>query len=320
MGRRPVQRVHYSSWMVYWDSVNGANALDRYADRLEDVGVFAYHFDASGRLIPAGDMVRSHSPKMFITVVNDWAAGPATKLKDPEIVHQAIGTPQARAAHIQQLMELARAADGVEIDYERLDLADRDAFSIFIRELASALHAQKKRLSVVLQPRLARTPESGRGGAGTIDWKAVTESVDRVRVMAYFEHSADTPPGSIASLSWVRELAVFALGIVPPEKLCIALHLGGFDWEDGQRGRPIEYSEAVRIAVRSGNQILFDKDSGSGYFQYSEAGKNHRVWIETDQGLREKVELLRRLGIGQVGLWRLGSGDPAFWESLPRVP
>jgi hypothetical protein len=38
----------------------------------------------------------------------------------------------------------ANGYDGIDIDYESLDPADRDAFSLFVEELANALHAEGK--------------------------------------------------------------------------------------------------------------------------------------------------------------------------------
>ena len=46
--------------------------------------------------------------------------------------------------------------------FERMNMADRDAFSVFIQELGDALHARKQWLSVVVEPR-----------SDAIDWAAI---------------------------------------------------------------------------------------------------------------------------------------------------
>jgi len=314
---RPAEQLSYGSWLVYWGEPESDADLARDARRLEEIDLFAYDFDAAGQLAPAQPAVTANRqrllslpaprPRLLITAVNDVESPAGSKLKDPLCVHNALATPESRAAHIGQLLELARGLDGVDIDYERVDAADRAAFSAFIDALAQALHKRGQWLSVVLEPKTE----------GGIDWMAVSRAADQVKVMAYLYHSPGGEPGSMAPLGWIQGLAEGSLKIVPPSKLSVALHLGGIDWPAGEPGNSLEYSAAAALAAAHRQSIHLDAATASGTFQYVDGGVAHQVWIETPEGLRDKAEILRQAGVPRVDFWRLGVGAADFWRALP---
>jgi spore germination protein len=331
MGKKPAElpRPQWSSWVVYWDDRYPAEALHQYGSTMDEVCLFAYHFDQNGRIIPAGERVHhlseafrrmtfSRRPRWLVTIVNDVITPQGNRLKDPGVVHEAIATAKARGVHIQQLLELASGFDGIEIDYERTRPEDSPAFSQLIEQLSSDLHQQHKWLSVVVQPRTddSETPDMLRTGSATIDWETVASFADEVKVMAYLYRYSGSEPGSIAPMDWVERIASYSLRVIPQEKLCIVLHVGGFDWPKGSPGLSIEFDEVQALAARDGRPLEHDKDSESAYFSYHTSTTTHVVWVEDGQGLLNKVDRLRRLGITRIGFWRLNSGDPRLWDIL----
>jgi len=318
-------RVHYASWLVYWDSQR-ASSLRTGEASLQEISAFAWHFSRHRQLVPASpalpDVIRQwKAGKSFtrvLTVVNDVEAKPVAKVKDPEIVHHFLSDARRRRAHVSDLLRLSESVDAIEIDYERIRFEDRDVFTSFIKELSAVLRPRGKKLFVVVQPRTTDQESASmrRTGAATIDWKAIAPFVDRVKVMAYHFHSGSTPPGSIAPMDWVLTLADYAMKQVPAEKLEIVLHLGGFDWTQGSTGKPIEYSQALSRAAAYEAQVLFDPVSQSAHVTYENQGQSHTIWVERSDGLQAKIQSLSARGIRHIGLWRLGTGDPEFWRTL----
>jgi spore germination protein YaaH len=332
LGRRPPKPVavpEFGGWVVYWDANGGEQAVSQWGGLLKEISLFAYQFNEMGQLGPAtGDVQAMQSsitknaaawhPRLLMTAVNDIATNRGVQLKDAACVHRAIATPEVRAAHIRQLLTIAEGLDGIEIDYERLGLEDRQAFSAFIKELAKELHKRRQWLSVVVQPRTAETADNDTSGAGVIDWVAITPHVDRIKVMAYLYHYSASEPGSIAPIAWISQLAEYALRTVPPEKLCVVLHQGGFDWPDMSPGRSVEYEQAQALAEAHHERIQTDDVTQSGYFQYAnESHRTHLVWIENAEGLKAKVQILAHKGVPSIAFWRLGRGDPELPKGLP---
>jgi spore germination protein len=322
----PQERVplQLDSWVVYWDLAPSMDDATRLSPELRGVGAFCYHFKPDGSLAPPSPTFPEAISKLkslnvgkpltvWVSVTNDLDRGSKKSLKDPAIVHDILNDPTRRAAHIQDLVNLADQADALEIDYENLWGKDHDAYSSFIGELAQALHARSRRLAVVVQ---AKTNDRVRDEAGAIDWKAVGAAADIVKVMAYHFHYASGPSGPIAPPDWVNTLTQFALEHIPAEKLEIVLTLSGFDWPAGATAKSIDYDAAIQLAKIQGVALKHDATSGSPHFSYQQGGIAHEVWFEDAQSLRLKMEALRAAGITQIGFWRMGTGDPAFWSNL----
>lgn len=306
-----------SGWVVYWDEQDSRQALDIFASALEEIVVFAYHFDEQGQIVPANPWVaqtldtlmaapEAERPRVLVSVVNDVVTSAGDKrLKDAQIVHEALATEEARAAHLEALLQVAATADGIELDYENLRAQDRQALSRFVQELGQALHARGQRLAVVVQPKL---DDRIKDGAGAWDWAAIGREADEVKLMAYHFHHASGTPGPVAPPEWVERLAEFALTQIPPEKLCVALTLHGFDWAAGQPGRALDYSSAMRLAQAHGADPRRDRPTGTLTFRYHAEGVVHDVWIDDAQSLSRKIERLRARHVRAIGLWHLGAG------------
>jgi spore germination protein YaaH len=307
-----------SSWVVYWDKGKSLQAFDQSGLHFEELSVFAVDFGPRFQLSPSKEVIKalrklervdaSHRPLVLLTVVNDVQSPGNSHLKDAEIVHRSIFTSSERSAHIDRLMELSAGADGVEIDYESLWLKDREAFSLFIRDLAERLHRRRQSLSVDVEYKTA--------DQGAIDWKEVGQYADLVKVEEYSFHVPSGTAGPLAPFDWVGQVTRFALSEIPSNKLCVILTLNGCDWSRNGHGRPLGYEEAMKLEEKYHAPHQWDPGSASPYFRYTKNGAVHQVWFEDAESLKEKVKLLQTMGISHIGLWHLGAGDPEFWSWL----
>lgn len=236
---------------------------------------------------------------------------------DGRLIHHLITDPQARAAHLAAIVELARSHQwaGIDLDYESLRAADRAAYSAFIHDLAAALHRVQKRLTLTVH---AKTAEPGDwSGARAQDWRALGASADEVRVMAY-DYSTDTsPPGAIAPVAWVQSVLQLAVAEVPRAKIVLGLATYGYDWMSGEQAQDLQWADAEALAQAHSAKVMWDPTSASPWFAYTDAGGHpHTVWYENARSLQAKLDLALRYRIGGVVLWRLGGEDPAIWELL----
>ncbi|MGK4002841.1 glycosyl hydrolase family 18 protein [Sorangium sp. So ce1036] len=260
---------------------------------------------------------------------------------DVAAVHAMIHDPALRAEHVAGVVALVmdNGYDGIDIDYEHLSSAlgpgetieaERAAFSAFIDELARALHARGKTLSLAV-PAVT-------SARGVFDYEALSASADQVHVMGYDYHwGGGSHAGPVAPLGWLeRTIAhigaldggarapkfIFGLpnyGLVGPEApedegtvvgcepLTKCLELAGERYEtstghmrrcgeDG--GAPVEAGRAPNRALASGDHLFFE-DLAS---------------------LEEKVAAARRGGLGGITYWSIG-GEPegaAFFSMIER--
>ncbi|RLC92427.1 MAG: glycoside hydrolase, partial [Chloroflexi bacterium] len=231
-----------------------------------------------------------------------------------------------RAAHVNALVNetLAYGYDGIDIDYESLPgLADRDGFSLFVEELAAALHAQGKLLSVTVHP---KTSEPGSwGGPQAQDWARIGAAADRFRVMTYAYHWGTGEPGPIAPLWWMEDVMALATSAVPPNRVYVGLHFYGYDWgENSVNSLTWENAQALITAYRVTPQ--WKTASGWGravsepWFAYTDGeGHSHQAWYADENSIKARLRLVQQYGLGGIAVWRLGGEDPANWSVIETV-
>ncbi len=242
-----------------------------------------------------------HAPKLLPMVQNlngdDWdGAGAQAMLADPA----------ARAQLVRRLADVvaARHAAGLVMDYESLPAAAVARYPAFLARLRAAL--PKGAILAVTAP------------AGDPDWHPadLARVTDRVILMAYDEHWESGTPGPIASQPWFVAQVERAMRQVGRDKLVVALGSYAYDWHDGGADA-LSIEEAWLAAHDSSAQIGFDRASGNAGFAYQDdRGSRHAVWMLDAATSWNELAALRRLGIDDVAMWRLGSEDAGLWNDL----
>ena len=122
-------------------------------------------------------------------------------------------TPEARRQLIESYLERCRAEglDGIDLDFESLDLKHRDAYSTLLRETRDALHAAGKKLSMCVSYVMCTwrsntepvTDAEAAMDGGWYDPQVIGETCDLVRVMCYDMISpSSTAVGPVSSGPW----------------------------------------------------------------------------------------------------------------------
>jgi spore germination protein YaaH len=324
----PLNRV--AAWMPSsWDSSRARASWETNRAHIQELSPVWYQLSSSGdgSIVPyagARDVAlieQAHAQStLVIPLINNHYADVGF---DAAPISRIIRDPALRAAHIAALVDeaVAHNYDGIDIDYESLNgLADRDEFSLFIEELATALHAQSKLLSIAVHP---KTYESGSwSGPQAQDWRRIGAAVDRFRVMTYAYHWTTSDPGPIAPLWWMEDVVDFAASVVPPNKVYVGLHFYGHDWS-GASTSSVSWETAQRLTDAHGVTPQWrDRESwrrpvAEPWFTYTdEAGQPHEVWYANGDSVAARLQLVREYGLGGIAVWRLGGEDPANWAAI----
>jgi len=304
-------------WVVPWDFEDGMRSVAR--GRYDDVFLFAARLDPEGRVVlddrtarwpEAVRDARQAGGRVWLTVVNDRVAGGSSPavLKDADLVHDLIATPERAAAHRDDIvaMALRLGVDGVDLDYENLPASERSALTGFVARLAEALHAHKLALSVTVQPKAG---ESKARGPGALDWGALCASADRLQVMLYNQHNASTEPGPVAGVDWASRVLDYGSTRCAASSLVGVVKASGMDWGPGG-ARWLSFSEVSSLVDRVHPRIRRTRADRVPWFTYRDASGRHTVYFEDAESLGAKAAAVRRRGWAGVVLWSFGSEDP----------
>lgn len=228
----------------------------------------------------------------------------------PEAVEGVLyGPPARRAKFIDAVVgQLAEAeAGGVIIDWCQLDPTYRPQVTSLLRELATALHERQMQLwfGVPMGDELR-----------AFDLAALAPVVDRFVGMLHDENSEYDEPGPIASQAWFDGWLKAVTSYGKPAQWVISLGTYGYDWPEGGKAEFIGFPDAMARAGRAGVRCAVKPPYGNPFFSYMGNKRRHTVWFLDGVTFTNQMLTARRLGVGGIGIFQLGTEDPAIWQAL----
>jgi len=255
-----------------------------------------------------------------------------------------IADPTTRKRHIDAILAFAdkAGADGIDIDYEQFAFSDGKAtwattspnWVTFVRELAAALHADGRTLSVSIPPVYDPAATGGDGGYTVYAPGAIAEYVDTIRIMAY-DYSVASP-GPIAPLTWVAQAVDGVSKAVPEEyhhKLVLGVPAYGANWVTGTSGTcpadaegktTVNTRNVLDLSAKRGATPVYDQTTGEWSFTYNltlgdtttSCVQSREVhWVDSE-GAAARARIAREARSGGVALWALGYDDDETWQAL----
>lgn len=143
---------------------------------------------------------------------------------------------------------------------------------------------------------------------------------DYVIIMGYDEHWHDSgDPGSVASIGYVSYGIDKALEQVPKEKVVNALPFYSLQWKTEGTKVTDEYLLLVNVRdylSRVGKEGVWDEETGQLYIEWESGSAKYQIWIENEDSIMVKLNVMRAKDIAGVAVWCLGYGTPAVWEMI----
>ena len=206
---------------------------------------------------------------------------------------------------LKDIEEVSAKFDGIQIDFEAVENRDSAAFIAFLRDLKKTLPAGKI-LSVAVLPKRMYVEDA-------YDYPAISRIADRVLVMAYDQHWSTSKPGPVASLTWCREVADYALKTISKKKLIMGLPLYGREWRNQGDSRSIRWSQVNALLNRDDAVIEYSLEEGFKVM-YDENMKT-TLYYDDIKATRQKLTLYSDYNVG-IGFWRLGMEDENLWNII----
>jgi hypothetical protein len=266
---------------------------------ISDIGYFGAEIDSYGKLV---DVPNRRNLPPFKGRVHLVVA-----CNSRSLTHFVLAPGGAeRRILIADLIAEAKNYDGLQIDFELVPQRDGDAFLSFLEDLRAGLGNQM--FTIALPARLRKITND------VYDYEKIKPLVDRILVMAYDEHWSTSAPGPIASLSWCRRVANYALEVVGPEKLIMGIPFYGRAWGHIAPSRALIYTSIEKVINE--NQVTeIRRENGIPTFDY-QVPVSVKVYYEDDYSLSVRMEMYQSLGVAAIGFWRLGQETAAVWNVL----
>lgn len=146
--------------------------------------------------------------------------------------------------------------------------------------------------------------------------------VDYVIIMGYDEHwHGSKNPGSVASIDYVSNGLDRTLDQVPKEKVVNALPFYTILWKTEGTEVTDQYITLNNMAdylQRVGIEPTWDEETCQYYAEWEEGAVTNQIWIEDEESISVKLNVMNAQQIGGVAVWRLGYGTRAAWELIEK--
>lgn len=255
----------------------------------------------------------------ILAVVHNLLYRPGGTTKAKDLIKELVSTRENRETFINNLINLIEKYnfDGVNIDIEDVYIEDKDNLSSLYVEMGREFRRRGYFLSASIPSRVSDDPSNP--FSDPFDYTIIGSAVDEFMVMLYNEHGwPGSGPGPVVSIGWMNRVLNYTITRVPRNKVVGAVSVFGFDFNlTTGKNNYVTYARAVEIAERYGKDIIFDEETKTPMFSYTdENGNNHEVWFENDESIYAKAELAFNKGIKGIALWRLGMEDSKIWNTM----
>jgi spore germination protein YaaH len=219
-----------------------------------------------------------------------------------------------RTALIERLIgdALTYDLDGINVDLEDIPADAGEHFIQFIRELSIPCRENGLVLSVDNYVPYQFNDYYNRKEQGVV--------ADYVIIMGYDEHYVGSDiAGSVASIDYVENGIVNTIEQVPAEKVINAVPFYTRIWETN--GTAVS-SEAVGMtmaeewAANRNLEPVWDEVTCQNYCEYVTEGVKYQVWLEDEESLAVKFNIMELNNLGGVAFWRLGFEKAEVWEAV----
>ena len=229
-------------------------------------------------------------------------------------MYEVLSKTSTRTYLIEQLVATALEyeLDGINIDFEDISSNTGEAYIEFIRELSIPCRANGIVLSVDNYAPMDYNRHYHIKEQGLV--------ADYVIIMGYDEHHGNsTEAGSVASINYVETGISRAAAEVDPGKVINALPFYTRIWEtDGTTvtSQVVGMEMAREYTNNHGMDVKWDEETCQNYGEYQSGNSYFQVWLEDEDSIRVKLNVMDQYHIGGVAEWRLGLEEPVVWGAI----
>src|ERR1041384_7603176 len=235
-----------------------------------------------------------------------------------------LASSTSRAKAVAQLTALANGIEGIDLDFEFVPTASRDAFTSFVQQLHAAMQPGQELT-------LAMPANTSLGGYDNVKLAAACE---RLLPMEYDYHYGGSNAGPQAPLTtggfWNASITggiSSFLAIVAADKIAMGVPYYGMDWPtisgaagagktSGGSTSTVLFKDAFAKFATYGR--LWDAPSQTPWFEYQVSTQWHEGWVDDGQSLALKYQLVKDKNLAGIMIWALGydNGRTEAWQAI----
>ena len=219
---------------------------------------------------------------------------------------------------INQIMQTCQkySFNGINIDMENINQEDKEYFSRLIIELKPRLESKGMKLSVDVT-----APDGSPNWSLCYDRKTIGDVADYIVFMAYDQTSKyGNRIGSNAAINWVKtNLNKFIKNNeVDSKKIILAIPFYSRMWKVNNDGTSagsfdINMNKQDKYLAKATKKEWLE-DACQNYIEYAENGYTYKMWVEDEESISKKLDLVKEFNLGGAAFWEKGCETDNVWN------
>lgn len=247
-----------------------------------------------------------------------WIANEATNKEEKDFTSSILNDYKSREKLINSILVAVEMynLDGINLDFENMYESDKDAYTRLVIELAPRLKELGKVLSVDVT-----APDGSPDWSLCFNRNVIGDVADYIIFMAYDQHNnSSSEAGTVAGCDWVEANIKKFLGQegVKPEKIILAMPFYTRVWNvtDGGLSSSAVDMKSQATLIPADAKITWDESLKQNLAEYEKNGKSYKVWMEDEQSLKYKLELVKKYNLAGGAFWRKGQEIDSVWTLI----
>lgn len=243
---------------------------------------------------------------------------------DLDRTHNFLKSSAARERFIATMIQEAKTYgnEGINIDFENVYMADKDALTHFVNEFAH--YARKNQITLSMDVTVMGGSDNW---SKCYDHEKLGQIVDFLIVMTYDEHWASSPiSGPVASYDWMLHHMTVLTNYVDADKLVLGVPLYTRVWREYPSETVANKHKTTSIAIgmeaqntlieKYGLSLIWDDTDRLYYGTFFEEDAQVKIWVENARTIREKLTIVNELGLKGAATWRRGFETIDVWDAF----
>lgn len=306
---------------LVWDYYSEyAKAPNRTGEKIEGVNVVSPSFFAiekgTGNITEnIGDEGKAYIDWAHENGYKVWAMFSNNSLRDT--TSTLISDFDKRQTLIDNIVSLVEIydIDGLNLDFENMNLSDKSNYSRLVIELAPRLKALGKTFSVDVT-----APDGSENWSLCFDRNVIGHVADYIVFMAYDQYGNGTKAGTTAGYNWVETNINKFLDqeVVKSEKIILGIPLYTRIWTVADNDAVKDPSKTVDIkdvdsVIAGKGEKQWDDTLKQYYIEYKEGNNIRKMWIEDQKSITEKIGLANKYKLAGIAFWEKDRESDGLW-------
>lgn len=304
-------QLRKAGWIPSWSYASGVESVSNRSNRFDYVSPVWYRIDDNGEIVPDG----SNNTKTLLDLRKELGIKvvPTVASFDFNDFKASTSSQEKVDSHIDKLVSivLENGYDGIDLDYESIELVDKAAFERIVKETSERLHQHDKLFSVTVLSKWGDniTYPSLRETRQVQDWSYIATYADQVRIMTYdYTHPSGKEPGPIAPINWMIAVLEYATTKMPREKIWLGIHLYSYEWHSDGVSKSYFHQTVNQLLTEVDEEMAYDEESQEAVAAYSCKNSEAEcvLYFPTPESIDARIKIAQHFRIAGVSYWSLG--------------